>query len=72
MKNLKSIIDKLSYSIEYDASDNIYIGRCAELPDLCAHAISGELALKEIKVVVLETLIWMQENKETIPEPFSV
>lgn len=72
MNKLKDLTNKYSYNIEFDADDNVYIAKCAELPTLSAHGKTGEQALKEIKIVVLETLNWMQEDGEQIPEPFSL
>ena len=72
MNLLKDFANKYSYSIEFDSEDNIYIARCAELPTLFAHGKTQEKALKEIKTAVLATLEWMQEDKEEIPEPFSL
>jgi predicted HicB family RNase H-like nuclease len=72
MNKLKELVKKYSYNIEFDAEDNIYIARCAELSSLTAHGKTQELALKEIKVVVLETLTWMKEEGEDISEPYSL
>ena len=72
MNKLKDLTNKFSYNIEFDVDDNIYIARCAELSSLLAHGKTQEEALKEIKVVVLETLKWMEEDGEKIPEPFSL
>jgi predicted RNase H-like HicB family nuclease len=70
MKKLKDAANKYSYNIEFDTDDDIYIAKCAELPALAAHGKTQEEALKEIKVAVLGTLEWMQEEGEEIPEPF--
>ena len=72
MKKLNEFVSRYSYNIEYDQEDNIYIGRCAELPSLAAHGDTQEQAFKEIRTVVLGTLKWMKEKDETIPEPFSL
>ncbi|MBF0207858.1 MAG: type II toxin-antitoxin system HicB family antitoxin [Oligoflexia bacterium] len=68
---LKNYIDRYAYQIEYSEEDKIYISRCAELPDLLAHGKTDIDALKEIKVVVGETLKWMEEEGEDFPEPLS-
>ena len=72
MKNLKNTVNKYSYQIEYCSEDKVYIARCAELPSLAAHGKTQETALKQIKVVVLESLKWLMEDREKIPEPFSL
>ena len=72
MSKVKDLVSKYSYNIEFDADDSIHIARCAELPSLLAHGKSQESALKEIKVVVLEALQWMDEDGQKIPEPFSL
>ena len=69
MKKIKDLANKYSYHLEYDPTDNIYIARCAELPDLMAHGNAQEQALKEIKVAVLGTLKWIKKEKESLPEP---
>lgn len=72
MNKLKDCASKYSYNIEFDADDNVYIARCAELPSLAAHGKTQEAALKEIKVAVLGALEWMEKDGEKIPEPFSL
>lgn len=70
MKRLNDYVNKYSYNVEYDLDDGIYIARCAELPSLAAHGDTQEIAFKEIKVVALSTLKWIEEDKGVIPEPF--
>ena len=72
MKKLNEYVVKYSYNIEYDQEENIYIGRCAELPSLMAHSDIQETALKEIKTAALGALKWMKKEGGTIPEPFSL
>lgn len=72
MTRLKDTASKYSYHIEYDAEDNVYIARCAELSGLAAHGKDQVVALKEINKVVLETLKWMVKDGEEVPEPFSL
>ena len=70
MKHLNEYANQYSYNIEYDPDDKIYIGSCAEMPSLNAHGDTQELAIKEIKKVVLAALKWLADDKEEIPEPF--
>ena len=72
MNKLKDLANKYSYNIEFDADDNVYLAKCAELPSLMAHGKTQEEALKEIKTVVFETLKWMEEDGEKIPESFGL
>ncbi|MDE0119295.1 MAG: toxin-antitoxin system HicB family antitoxin [Bdellovibrionales bacterium] len=69
MKKVKELVNKYSYHIEYNPEENIYIARCAELPDLMAHGNTQEKALKEIKIAVLGALKWIKKEKECLPEP---
>jgi predicted HicB family RNase H-like nuclease len=72
MNKLEDLTNKYSYNIEFDVDDDIYIARCAELSSLLAHGKTQEESLKEIKIVVLEALKWMEKDKEQVPEPFSL
>ena len=72
MKNIKNIVSKYSYHIEYDPKDKIYISRCAELPSLKAHGNTQEQSLKEIKTAVSGALKWMKKEKQAYPEPLSL
>lgn len=69
-KYSEEFVTRYSYSIEYDAEDDIYISRCAELPTLAAHGPNQESALEEIRKVVKATLKCMHEDKMEIPQPF--
>ncbi len=71
MKTSK-IIEQYTYQVEWSEADNTHISRCLEFPSLYAHGNTTESALKEIKIVVEETIKWMQEENENIPEPFSL
>jgi len=68
MKNSHDV-DKYTFRIEWSEEDEVYIGRCLEFPGLAAHSHSPEDVLKEIKVVVQETLIWLAEDKKEAPVP---
>ena len=69
---MKKLLDKYTYRVEWSEEDQAHIGSCLELPSLKAHGKTPEQALKQIRRVVKETLLWMQEGKETIPEPFGL
>ncbi|NLV69095.1 MAG: toxin-antitoxin system HicB family antitoxin [Spirochaetes bacterium] len=67
-----NLLDKYTYRIEWSEEDQAHIGRCLEFPSLAVHGKSAEEALKEIEYLVNETIKWMQEDKEEIPEPYGL
>ncbi len=69
---MKSLLDKYTYRIEWSEEDKTHIAKCLEFPSLSAHGSTAETALKEMKFVVAETLKWMEEAKEPIPEPLGL
>ncbi len=69
---MKNTIDKYTYRIEWSEEDQVYIARCLEFPGLAAHGDSAELALEEIKIVVEESVKWLEEDKRDIPEPLGM
>ena len=70
-KNVK-FTDKYTYRIEWSEEDRVFIARCLEFPGLAAHGDSPETALKEIKIVVSESVKWLQEDNKTIPAPLGM
>jgi predicted HicB family RNase H-like nuclease len=64
--------EKYTYRVEWSDEDNVHIARCLEFPSLLAHGNSIKKALAEIEQVVKETLVWMKEENESIPEPFGL
>lgn len=64
-----SNIDKYTYRIEWSEEDETHLAYCLEFPSLMAHGKRSEDALKEIKTVVKESIQWMKEEGEDIPEP---
>jgi predicted HicB family RNase H-like nuclease len=65
-------IDKYTYRVEWSEEDNVHIARCLELPSLMAHGNTPKKALAEIEKVLEESLKWLEEKKEPIPEPFGL
>ncbi len=61
--------DKYTYRIQWSEEDSCHIARCLEFPSLAAHGETAEQALKEIEFAVAESIEWMEENGEEIPEP---
>ena len=69
---MKDIVDKYTYRIEWSEEDQVYIARCLEFLGLAAHGDSPEKALKEIKIVVNESVKWLQEENKPLPQPFGM
>lgn len=69
---MKGKADKYTYRVEWSEEDGSHIARCLEFPSLAAHGESVEKALKEIEVAVTETIKWMEEEHEPIPEPLGL
>ena len=65
-------IEKYTYRIEWSEEDHVHVARCLEFPSLSAHGDTIDKALKEIKFVVAETIKWLEETNEPIPEPLGV
>jgi len=69
MENNK-LIEKYTYRVEWSEEDKLHIGRWLEFPSLAAHGGTVEGALKEIERAVEESINWIREENEKIPEPF--
>lgn len=65
-------VDKYTYRIEWSEEDQVFIAKCLEFPGLLAHGKTSEEALKEIKVVVSESVKWLIEKKEEVPSPLGL
>lgn len=60
---------KYTYRIEWSEADQAHVAICLEFPSLGAHGSTPQEALKEIEFVVAESIRWMIEDGETVPEP---
>jgi len=69
---IKKLIEKYTYRVEWSEEDNLHIARCLEFPSLAAHGRTVGAALREIEKVVEESIKWMKEENEEIPEPFGL
>jgi predicted HicB family RNase H-like nuclease len=67
-----NLIDKYTYRVEWSEEDGVHIARCLEFPSLMAHGDTAGKALSEIETVVTESIKWMEEEREPIPEPFGL
>lgn len=68
---MDNLVEKYTYRIEWSEEDNTHIAKCLEFPSLLTHGSTAQEALKEIEIVVDETINWMKEDGEVIPEPLS-
>lgn len=69
---IKDLVDKYTFRVEWSEEDSTHIAHCLEFPSLLAHGDTSEIALREIEKVVTESIKWMQESNEEIPEPFGL
>jgi predicted RNase H-like HicB family nuclease len=69
---MKDNIEKYTYRIEWSEEDGCHLARCLEFPSLSAHGRTVEAALQEIEFVVKETINWMKEDGEPVPEPLGM
>lgn len=69
---MKYDIRKYTYRIEWSEDDQAHIARCLEFPALAAHGKTPERALKEIEIVVTESVKWIEEESGIVPEPLGV
>jgi predicted HicB family RNase H-like nuclease len=65
-------LSKYTYRIDWSEEDNCFLGRCLEFPSLAAHGDTREEALREIQLVVFESVKWMIEEREELPVPLSI
>ena len=63
--------DRYTYRVTWSEDDNEYVGLCVEFPSLSWLARAPEAALKGIRKVVEGVVKDMQDNGETVPEPFA-
>lgn len=71
-KTIEALAQKYTYRLEWSEEDGVYIARCLEFPSLLAHGSEQEKALKEIKNVVMESILWMEKDDVPLPEPIGV
>jgi predicted RNase H-like HicB family nuclease len=60
---------RYTYRIEWSEEDQVHLARCLEFPSLMAHGDTPEKALAEIEFVVSESIRWMVEEGESVPQP---
>lgn len=63
--------DRFTYRVTWSEDDNEYVGLCAEFPSLSWLSVTPEAALKGIRKLVAGTVLDMESNDETVPEPIA-
>ena len=66
------MVDKYSYRVRWSEEDEGYISTCLEFPSLSTFGDSYEEALQEIRFVVKESVTWLEEEGEPVPEPLGL
>lgn len=69
---MSEVADRYTYRIEWSEEDGIHVARCLEFPSLTAHGQTADEALREIRVVVKESIEWIRGDGDPVPEPMGV
>jgi predicted HicB family RNase H-like nuclease len=69
---IDEFVEKYTYRVEWSEEDCAHLARCLEFPSLIAHGDTSARALNAIQKVVTESLAWMSEEGEKIPEPLGL
>ncbi|MGZ3769320.1 MAG: type II toxin-antitoxin system HicB family antitoxin [Bdellovibrio sp.] len=69
---IQECINKYSYRAEWSEEDGVFIAWAIEVPSIKAHASTPEDAIKEVKTPLKETLKWMNEEGQDLPEPIAI
>ena len=69
---MKNEIEKYTYRIEWSDYDRCHVARCLEFPSIAAHGDTIKEALREIEYVGAESVKWMEEEGETVPQPLGL
>ena len=67
----KISVDKYTFRIAWSEEDVCNVARCLEFPSLAAHGATIEDALREIEQVVAQSVKWLLEDGEHVPEPLA-
>jgi len=63
--------DHYTYRVTWSEEDGEYIGLCAEFPSLSWLASGPESALEGIRQMVADSVVDMQAEGESVPEPIA-
>ncbi len=69
---MKNNANKYTYRIAWSEEDGCHVARCLEFPSLSAHGDTIEAALREMTFVVKESIQWLEEEGEPVPEPLGM
>lgn len=64
--------DRYTFRVTWSEEDGEHVGLCAELPSLSWLDSTPEKALRGIRKLVKDCLRDLEENGESIPEPFAL
>jgi len=65
-------VDKYTFRLAWSEEDACHVARCLEFPSLAAHGATIEDALREIEHVVGQSIKWLMEDGEPVPEPLGL
>jgi predicted RNase H-like HicB family nuclease len=65
-------VDKYTFRIAWSEEDVCHIARCLEFPSLAAHGATIEDAFREIEHAVAQSIKWLLEDGEPVPEPLGL
>jgi predicted RNase H-like HicB family nuclease len=65
-------VNKYTYRIEWSEEDACHVARCLEFPSLATHGATIEDSLREIEHVVAQSIKWLLEEGEPVPEPLGL
>jgi len=69
---MKNFIDRYTYRVIWSEDDEEFVGLCAEFPYLSWLEPTREAALAGITKVVEESIEFMKEDGDPIPEPLQL
>lgn len=64
-------ISKYTIRVEWSEEDDCYLAKCLEFPSLITHGDTRKKAIEELELVLEETINWMEEEDEKVPEPLT-
>jgi predicted HicB family RNase H-like nuclease len=62
-------VEHYTYRIAWSEEDGVFVARCVEFPGLGAHGKTQDAALRQIKIVVAESIKWLRDERRDVPEP---
>ena len=65
-------VDKYTFRIAWSEEDACHVARCLEFPSLAAQGATIKDALREIENVVTQSIKWLLEDGEPVPEPLGL